>query len=106
MGDTDREAARGRAVDVQRLDRGGTGAEACDEAGAQTGDDTTGPDDWYPQLEERAPPIGSRRRLPRDLAMAIDGCLRPDPAARPTLAELATACDAALPWQRRHVQQA
>ncbi|MFF4352865.1 serine/threonine-protein kinase [Streptomyces sp. NPDC001530] len=83
-----------------------TGAEAGDEAGAETGDDTTGRDDWYPQLEERAPPIGSRRRLPRDLAMAIDGCLRPDPAARPTLAELATAFDAALPWQRRHVPQA
>ncbi|MFC7260460.1 serine/threonine-protein kinase [Streptomyces lutosisoli] len=82
------------------------GAETGAEAGNGTGDDTSGPDDWYPQLEEPVLPIGSRRRLPRDLATAIDGCLRPDPAARPTIWELTAAFDAALPWQRRHVPQA
>ncbi|MET8124075.1 serine/threonine-protein kinase [Streptomyces sp. NPDC005065] len=71
--------------------------------GTDDGDGTGGQDDWYPQLEEAAPPIRSRRRLPRDLAMAIDSCLRPDPAARPTIPELAAAIDATLPWQRRHI---
>ncbi|WP_413753654.1 serine/threonine protein kinase [Streptomyces sp. R-74717] len=67
------------------------------------GDDTGCQDDWYPQLEQSAPPIRSRRRLPRDLATAIDSCLRPGPAARPTIPELADALDATLPWQRRRI---
>ena len=58
-------------------------------------------DDWYPQLEETAPPTASRRRLPRDLAAAIDGCLRPDPAARPTIPELAAVFDANPPALHR-----
>nr|BFD83600.1 hypothetical protein StreXyl84_30010 [Streptomyces sp. Xyl84] len=52
---------------------------------------------WYPQLEAGAPPIGTRRRLPRALAEAVDGCLRQDPAARPTVPELAAALRALLP---------
>ncbi|MEV0490149.1 serine/threonine-protein kinase [Streptomyces atratus] len=71
--------------------------------GTDGGDDTGGQDDRYPQLEEPAPAIRSRRRLPRDLATAIDSCLRPDPAARPTISELAAALDATLPRQRRHI---
>ncbi|MCG7207824.1 serine/threonine-protein kinase [Streptomyces arenae] len=47
--------------------------------------------------EHRAPPLSSRRRLPRALAAAVDGCLREDPAARPTVAGLAAALEAALP---------
>ncbi|MFD9601609.1 hypothetical protein [Streptomyces sp. NPDC059970] len=35
--------------------------------------------------------------------MAIDSCLRPDPAARPTIRELAAALDATPPWQRRRI---
>ncbi|GGV77210.1 hypothetical protein GCM10015535_09960 [Streptomyces gelaticus] len=57
--------------------------------------------DRYPQLEETAPPIGSRRRLPHGLAAAVDACLRPDPTARPTVPELAEALDGALPRQAR-----
>jgi serine/threonine protein kinase len=49
----------------------------------------------YPQLEANAPPVASRRRLPRALAAAVDGCLRKDPAARPTVLELAAALRAA-----------
>jgi serine/threonine protein kinase len=59
-----------------------------DDPGTGTG--TTGPDDWYPQLDERAPPIATRRRLPPALAAAIDACLHPDPAARPTVRHLAS----------------
>ncbi|WP_107474113.1 serine/threonine-protein kinase [Streptomyces sp. NRRL S-340] len=58
---------------------------------------TGGGQDWYPQLETSAPPIGTRRRLPRALAEAVDGCLRQDPAARPTVPELAAALRALLP---------
>ncbi|WP_405761264.1 serine/threonine-protein kinase [Streptomyces sp. NBC_00045] len=58
-------------------------------------------DDWYPQLEGPAPPVTARRRLPRALAAAIDGCLRPDPAARPTVSELSAALDATLRRRRR-----
>ncbi|KPC58439.1 serine/threonine-protein kinase [Streptomyces chattanoogensis] len=78
----------------------GTGSRTGD---VTTGDVTTGRDDWYPQLEDTAPSIRSRRRLPRDLATAIDGCLQPDPDARPAVRELAAAFEAVLPWQHRHV---
>ncbi|GAA3367237.1 hypothetical protein GCM10020367_68190 [Streptomyces sannanensis] len=78
--------------------------DTMDEGEAMDGTgDPDGRDDWYPQLEEPAPPIGSRRRLPHGLAAAIDSCLRPDPAARPTVPELAAALDATLPLQRRQV---
>jgi eukaryotic-like serine/threonine-protein kinase len=47
----------------------------------------------YPQLVHRAPPLGSRRRVPRALANAVDRCLEPNPAARPSLAELRAALE-------------
>ncbi|WGD45254.1 protein kinase domain-containing protein [Streptomyces cathayae] len=75
--------------------RGEEGDEPCD--GSVTG----GQDRWYPQLEEAAPPVGSRRRLPGGLAAAIDGCLRTDPSSRPSVAELAAALDATLPGPGR-----
>ncbi|MET7618825.1 serine/threonine-protein kinase [Streptomyces sp. NPDC005408] len=70
--------------------------------GTGGGGEPSGRDDWYPQLEGTAPPIASRRRLPRDLAAAIDGCLRPDPGARPTIPELAAVFGANPPRLRRH----
>lgn len=42
----------------------------------------------YPQLEARAAPVGTYRRLPRPLGRIIDACLEPDPAARPTSEQL------------------
>jgi serine/threonine protein kinase len=48
----------------------------------------------YPQLERRAPAVGASRRLPPPLAALIDGCLEPDPAARPMLDELCAASPA------------
>jgi eukaryotic-like serine/threonine-protein kinase len=42
----------------------------------------------YPQLVGRAPALASRRRLPRALARAVDACLEPRAADRPTVAEL------------------
>ncbi|MGW1841797.1 hypothetical protein [Streptomyces sp. NPDC001966] len=69
---------------------------------SDTGDDPCDGPVRYPQLEETAAPVGSRRRLPRDLAAAIDACLRPDPAARPTVPELAEALGGVPPRQARH----
>ncbi|MEV0978333.1 serine/threonine-protein kinase [Streptomyces sp. NPDC049915] len=64
--------------------------QAPDDQGAD------GPDEWFPQAEHRAPPVRSRRRLPAALAAAVDACLRPEAAARPTVTELASALEAAL----------
>jgi len=48
-----------------------------------------------PQLDARIPALRRLRpRLPRVLAGAIDASLEPDPAARPTMAELREACEA------------
>jgi len=59
----------------------------------------------YPQLERRARPVQTLRRLPIGLAGAIDGCLEPDPRARPGLRELAAACERAarLPAAERRL---
>jgi serine/threonine protein kinase len=43
----------------------------------------------YPQLHRRADPARTWRRLPAGLSAVIDACLARDPAARPTLAQLA-----------------
>jgi serine/threonine protein kinase len=76
--------------------RGGKVAEAADVWGigvvlweAACGETPFGDESIeYPQLEHRAPPLRSRRRLPAALMDAIDRCLEPDAAARPSLAEL------------------
>jgi serine/threonine protein kinase len=47
----------------------------------------------YLQLERRAPKVRARRRLPPAAAAAIDACLAPDPADRPSLAALDAALD-------------
>jgi serine/threonine protein kinase len=47
----------------------------------------------YPQLESRAPRIRSVRRVPPELARAIDACLDPDSAGRPSIEELARALE-------------
>ncbi|GDY28501.1 serine/threonine-protein kinase [Gandjariella thermophila] len=48
----------------------------------------------YLQLCRVAPSVRALRRLPRPLAEAIDGCLQPKPADRPTVPELWQACTA------------
>ncbi|MFJ1651968.1 serine/threonine-protein kinase [Streptomyces sp. NPDC088337] len=50
-----------------------------------------------PLLEEAAPPVASRRRLPRTLAGVVDACLSLDPANRPALPGLAEALGTVLP---------
>jgi serine/threonine protein kinase len=43
----------------------------------------------YQQLERRADPVRSYRRVPATFATAVDRCLDPEPARRPTVDELA-----------------
>ncbi|WP_327130774.1 serine/threonine protein kinase [Streptomyces sp. NBC_01343] len=69
--------------------------------GTLDGTTDVGPADWYPQLDEPAAPVRAHRRLPAALAAAVDGCLRPDPAERPTVPELSAALDATLRRRRR-----
>jgi serine/threonine protein kinase len=45
----------------------------------------------YEQLERRADPLGSHRRVPAAFAELVAGCLDPAPAERPALDELAEA---------------
>ena len=49
------------------------------------------------QLERRAPKVRARRRLPTEVAAAIDACLHRDPARRPSLDELDAALEELLP---------
>ena len=49
------------------------------------------------QLERRAPKVRARRRLPTEVAAAIDACLHRDPARRPGLDELDAALEELLP---------
>lgn len=80
------------------LHEAATGEPAFDDDESWTDDDTGPSGTWhtedqldagYPQLERPAPPTGTDGRLPADLAAAIDACLAPDPADRPTLESLA-----------------
>ncbi|GGU95950.1 hypothetical protein GCM10010211_73850 [Streptomyces albospinus] len=78
--------------DVEGPESAGGGEGASGSQSAQSGENCS-----YPQLDERAPSVAVRRRLPRGLAATIDGCLDPDPAARPPLAQLAAELDRLLP---------
>jgi eukaryotic-like serine/threonine-protein kinase len=66
------------------------GAEHEEDTDVETDED--GPE-VYPQLTGRAPPVRSLRRLPAALANAVDRCLEPEPARRPSVAELAAALE-------------
>jgi eukaryotic-like serine/threonine-protein kinase len=57
----------------------------------------------YPQAELPAPSLRTRRRrCPRDLADIVDACLRHEPSARPTLAQLVALL---ADWSGIHLRQ-
>jgi len=62
------------------------------EDGSDTGVDhrTDMNPDTYEQVLRRAEPVRAYRRVPAAFANAVDTCLEPDPARRPTLEELAS----------------
>ena len=69
----------------------------------ETGEDLSGTEvhtwadtspDAYEQVLRRAEPVRAYRRVPASFANAVDACLEPDPARRPTLEELARSLEA------------
>jgi eukaryotic-like serine/threonine-protein kinase len=58
-----------------------------DDSDSDVATDSVDPED-FPQLEARAPRIGTVRRLPAALATAIDACLEPEPSLRPSVCDL------------------
>jgi eukaryotic-like serine/threonine-protein kinase len=82
------EQARGGQVDAP-ADTWGVGVVLWEAACGETpfGDESI----EYPQLEQRAPALRTRRRLPAALARVVDRCLEPEPAERPSLADLRAA---------------
>jgi serine/threonine protein kinase len=87
---------------------GGSAFGDAEESGSWTDDTGPSEDTWhteeqlaagYPQLDVPAPPVTG---APPALAAAVDRCLARDPAARPTLPELAAAlaphAPGARPW--------
>jgi eukaryotic-like serine/threonine-protein kinase len=84
------EQARGGRVGPA-ADVWGIGATLFAAASAKRPFDATGRE----QLERRAEPLRrARRGLPRTLTDVVDGCLEPDPADRPGLADLEAELDA------------
>ena len=80
------------------------GGSESDSSAATTGSDassdrtdttSTGPFETadaevtYPQLMSDPPPVGARSRVPLPIARLVDACLRREPVARPSLAEVA-----------------
>lgn len=78
------EQARGDLVD-EAADVWGIGTVLYEAATFEPAFELHEYEDEYVQLERRADPIRTHRRLPAALASAIDACLEPEPARRPTV---------------------
>jgi serine/threonine protein kinase len=94
------------------LDDDAPSLTASDEEESDEDRPTWGSDDrgeqYYPQLDGTAVPVGSLRQLPGPLADLIDACLAPDPGDRPMLQELLARLEplAELPTRERRWSQA
>ena len=89
------EQARGQTIGPA-TDVWGLGTVLWEAAAGRPPFSRPADDDAYDQLDRRAEPIRKQRRLPADLAKAIDACLDPSPTERPTLRELAELLDSYL----------
>ena len=69
----------------------GIGAVLFEVATGELPFDAHDEEDRYEQLERRAEPVRSHRRVPAAFNDLVSNCLEPDPARRPTLGELADA---------------
>jgi eukaryotic-like serine/threonine-protein kinase len=102
------EQARGGRVGTA-ADLWGLGGVLFEAATGRCAFDDEAEDFEYPQLHRGAPPVRTfGSALPEGLASAIDACLAADPGERPSLAELAAACEAAagLPAAERRLGSA
>ncbi|MDP8973491.1 MAG: serine/threonine protein kinase [Actinomycetota bacterium] len=81
------EQARGDALGPA-ADVWGIGAVLFEAAAGEEPFDAYDDETRYEQLERRADSIRSHRRVPRAFAAAVDACLEPDPAERPTVKDL------------------
>jgi serine/threonine protein kinase len=59
-------------------------------------------EDRYEQLERRAEPVRSYRRVPPAFNDLVGSCFEPDPTRRPTLGELADTLNGLIQTPRRH----
>jgi serine/threonine protein kinase len=84
------EQARGDHVDPA-ADVWGIGAVLFEAATGELPFGAPDDEDRYEQLERRAEPVRSYRRVPAAFDGLVGSCLEPDPARRPTLGELADA---------------
>ena len=69
----------------------GIGAVLFEAATGELPFDAHDEEDRYEQLERRAEPVRSYRRVPAAFNALVGSCLEPDPALRPTVGELADA---------------
>jgi serine/threonine protein kinase len=91
--DCDCARTEARSDPRAEADGGGTGEGRAEADGGGTGERRG---ERCPPVRA-LPPVGSCRRLPPALAAAVDACLRPDPPARPAVAELSAALRETLP---------
>jgi serine/threonine protein kinase len=69
----------------------GIGAVLFEAATGELPFDAPEDEDRYEQLERRAEPVRSYRRVPAAFNAVVSSCFEPDPARRPTVGELARA---------------
>jgi serine/threonine protein kinase len=85
------------ATDVTPFNAGyKAGSGSNQEIGSDTVSSTGTDLDAYEQVLRRTEPVRAYRRVPVAFANAVDACLEPDPARRPTLEELASNLKALL----------
>jgi serine/threonine protein kinase len=80
----------------------GIGAVLFEAATGELPFDAHDDEDRYEQLERRAEPVSSYRRVPAVFNDLVGGCFDPDPAGRPTVGELIDALNDLVQPPRRH----
>jgi serine/threonine protein kinase len=94
------EQARGDYLSPA-TDAWGIGAVLFEAITGELPFDAPDDEDRYEQLERRAEPVRSYRRVPAAFNALVSSCFEPDPARRPTVGELARALNE-LAQESRH----